>query len=101
MTAKIVATAEPKQIISVKIAERNALSVRKMIFVQIVVIYARSVVVKVTGAKTAEFALFVRMRFVLDAVNAPNVQPFVKAAEKNVRNVQTGSVVIVNIVRIV
>ena len=101
MTAKTVAIAEQKQKIFVKIVERNALSVQKMIFVQTVAIFVRIVAGKATGVKTAESVLFVQMKFVLDVVNVPNVQPSVKAAEKNVRNVQTGFVMIADIVRIV
>ena len=101
VTAKTAVIAAQKQKISVKIAEKNALIAQKTIFVQIVATFVKIVVAKATGVKTAESALYVQMKFALDAVNALNAQPYVKVAEKSVRNVLTGSVVIVNSVRTV
>ena len=98
---KIVVIAVQKQKISVKIVEKSAQSVQKTIFVQTVVTFVKIVVAKATGVKTVESALYVQMKFASDAVNVPNVQLYVKAAAKNVRNVLTGSVVIANSVRIV
>ena len=98
---KIVVIAVQKQKISVKIVEKSAQSVQKTIFVQTVVTFVKIVVAKAIGVKTVESALYVQTKFALDAVNVLNVQLYVRAAAKNVRNALTGSVVIVNSVRIV
>ena len=101
VTAKTAVIAAQKQKISVKIAEKNALIAQKTIFVQIVATFVKIVVAKATGVKTVESALYVQMKFALDVVNVPNVQLYVKAAAKNVRNALTGSVAIANSVRTV
>ena len=98
---KIVVIAVQKQKISAKIVEKSAQSVRKTIFVQTAVTFVKIVVAKAIGVKTVESALYVQMKFALDAVNVPNVQLYVKAAGKNVRNALNGSVEIANSVRIV
>ena len=98
---KIVVIAVQKQKISVKIVEKSAQSVQKTIFVQIVATFVKIVVATATGVKTVESALYVQMKFALDAVNVLNVQLYVRAAAKNVRNALNGSVEIANSVRIV